>query len=244
MAIDEAILVSRIQAIVPNTVRFYRWKPSAVSVGFSQEIMKEVEVETCKSLGVDIVRRPTGGGTVYHDSLGELTYAIVADLQDVPSDLISSYSYLCQGIIWACRELGLEAQLTFDETGRQCPNITVNGKKISGGAQTRRRNALLQHGTILIDSDLEAMTRLLKMGSADACMPLERLQSKVTTLRRELQSPVSLEKAEDCLRIGFEHALGMKLVGGKLTSAELNLASELCHNKYETNDWNFRRCAR
>ncbi len=241
MAIDEAVLISRIDGSVQNTIRFYRWKPSAVSLGFSQEVEKEVQVDACKELCIDLVRRPTGGGTVYHDSAGELTYSIVVNLDAVPSDLTSSYKQLCQGIILACEELGLKAQLSFDETGRQCPNVTVDGKKISGGAQTRRRNALLQHGTVLLDSNLEMMTRILKMGQSNPCMPLEKLESKVTTIRRALGKPVSFERMEDCIMLGFERALSMTLLRGGLTPTELSLSSELQVKKYQTKDWNFRR---
>lgn len=241
MAIDEAVLISRTQRSVQNTIRFYRWKPSAVSLGFSQQAEKEVEVDACKKLGIDLVRRPTGGGAVYHDSGGELTYSIIVDLSAVPSDLILSYSHLCGGIILACEELGLKAQLSFDETGRQCPNITIDGKKISGGAQTRRGNALLQHGTILLDSNLETMTKILKMGRPNPCMPLERLESKVTTLRLVLGKPVSFERTEDCMKMGFQQALNMTLCEKALTSTELRLASELQLSKYQTTDWNLRR---
>ncbi|MGB9779129.1 MAG: lipoate--protein ligase family protein, partial [Candidatus Bathyarchaeales archaeon] len=72
MAIDEAILTARIHNLIPNTIRFYRWKPSAVSIGKFQNIQNEVNIENCKKYGVDVVRRITGGGTVYHDAEGEI----------------------------------------------------------------------------------------------------------------------------------------------------------------------------
>ncbi len=241
MAIDEAILISRTQGSVPNTIRFYQWKPSAVSLGFSQQAEKEIDIRTCRSLGIEIVRRPTGGGAVYHDSNGELTYSIVVDMEEVPYDLISSYGRLCHGIILACRELGLEAQLSVDETGRRCPNITVSRKKISGGAQTRRGKILLQHGTLLVDSNLDIMTKILKMGRPSACMPLDRLQSKVTTLRSILGRPISHYEIADSLRRGFEQALNVNLLKQDLTSDELKIASELCVRKYDTDEWNFKR---
>lgn len=241
MATDEAMLISRSRGVVPNTVRFYRWRPSAVSLGFSQQVEKEVEVDACKTLDIDIVRRPTGGGTVYHDSDGELTYCVVADFEAVPSDLISSYGHICQGITLACRELGLDAQLSFDASGRQCPNITVEGRKISGGAQTRRGNVLLQHGTLLLDTDLDIMTKVLKMGQSTACMPLNRLRSKVTTLRDALGRTLSFKEMEECLRNGFEKVFRTTFLDGNLTPGELELASDLRSQKYMTGEWNFKR---
>jgi len=241
MAIDEAILNSVVEEAAPNTVRFYRWKPSAVSIGFSQQVEKEVEVETCKTLGVNVVRRPTGGGAVYHDSKGELTYSIIARSDIIPSDVISSYRYLCCGILMTCRNLGLNAQLSFDDKGRQCPNVTVNGKKISGSAQTHRKNALLQHGTLLLDSNLETMTKVLKMGLPMACMPLEKLASKVTTIRYLLGKPLLFEEFENNLRSAFEKAFHTKISEQVLSPSELTQASELRLRKYATIEWNFKQ---
>jgi len=73
MATDEAILRARINDEIPNTVRFYRWNPSAISIGKFQDIENEVQLEDCGKCGVDVIRRITGGGTVYHDAQGELT---------------------------------------------------------------------------------------------------------------------------------------------------------------------------
>lgn len=241
MAIDEAILNSVAEEAAPNTVRFYRWKPSAVSVGFSQQVEKEVEVEACKALGIDVVRRPTGGGAVYHDSNGELTYSIIARSDIIPSDVVSSYRCLCRGIVMMCRNLGLNAQLSFDDKGRQCPNVTVNGKKISGSAQTRRKSAFLQHGTLLLDPNLETMTRVLKMGLPTARIPLEKLASKVTTIRHLLGKPVSFEEVENNLRLAFEKEFNMKLPEQVLSPSELEQASELRLTKYATEEWNFKR---
>ena len=66
MAIDEAVLRARIADKVPNTVRFYRWKPSAVSIGRFQNVNNEVNLDNCAKHGVEMVRRITGGGAVYH----------------------------------------------------------------------------------------------------------------------------------------------------------------------------------
>ena len=78
MAIDEAILQARVADKVPNTLRFYRWQPSAVSIGRNQNPEDEVYLDAAKQLGVDVVRRPSGGGTVYHDFEGEVTYSVIA----------------------------------------------------------------------------------------------------------------------------------------------------------------------
>lgn len=86
MSIDEAIALARPKGETPNTVRLYRWNPSAVSLGYFQSVEKEVNLEACEEKGVDVIRRITGGGAVYHDYDGEITYSLVApenDLQEI-----------------------------------------------------------------------------------------------------------------------------------------------------------------
>ncbi|MEM3088632.1 MAG: lipoate--protein ligase family protein, partial [Candidatus Bathyarchaeia archaeon] len=97
MAIDEAITQKRSQGVVPNTIRFYRWKPSAVSIGYFQLVEQEVNLDVCQELGVDVVRRMTGGGAVYHDYNGELTYSVIVDQGNpkIPEDITKSYETIC-----------------------------------------------------------------------------------------------------------------------------------------------------
>ncbi|MEM3004871.1 MAG: lipoate--protein ligase family protein, partial [Candidatus Bathyarchaeia archaeon] len=93
MAIDEAILTCRSRGEVQNTLRFYMWEPSAVSIGFFQSLQAEVDLDACKREKVDVVRRITGGGAVFHDSEGEVTYSLVVGEEDgiVPKDITQSY---------------------------------------------------------------------------------------------------------------------------------------------------------
>ncbi len=110
MAMDEAILRARIQSVVPNTLRFYRWKPSAVSVGRFQEIEKEVQLDNCRKHNVDVVRRITGGGTVYHDAQDEITYSVIARKEDLGAEEIAAvYSRIYAGLAESLRILGIHA---------------------------------------------------------------------------------------------------------------------------------------
>ncbi|OYT50565.1 hypothetical protein B6U66_05365 [Candidatus Bathyarchaeota archaeon ex4484_135] len=241
MAIDEAILMARCLGKVPNTVRFYRWQPSAVSLGRFRPVEQDVNVEACKKLGVDIVRRPTGGGTVYHDAKGEITYSVVVKASDIGSpDVETSYAILCSGLIEACRILGLEAQL-HPGGPRACPNIIIGGKKISGNAQAWRRGVILQHGTFLVEVNLAKMFTVLK---APWPLPLEEVvrkaEKKITSIERELGRPVSVCEAYEALREGFSRALGVELIPDELTDFELELAERLKETKYSSNDWNFK----
>jgi len=243
MAIDEAILTARIAGKVPNTLRFYRWKPSAVSIGRFQNPFNEVHVENCRKHGIDIVRRITGGGAVYHDQDGEITYSVVVDGKDLgcaDMDMIYAYKAVCGGLIEAVKILGTNAE--FNPTDpKQCPNITIKGRKISGSAQSYRRGVLLQHGTFLVDINPEKMFTFLKVPWTKTLLDvLEISKEKLTSAKQELESQMSMEEAYQALVRGFEKALKMQLVEKELTSYERKLAESLCRNKFSTEDWNFK----
>jgi len=246
MAIDEAILTARIAGKVPNTLRFYRWKPSAVSIGRFQNLLNEIHVENCRKHSVDIVRRITGGGAVYHDEDGEITYSVVVDGKDLgcaDMDLTYAYKAICGGLIEAVKILGTNAEFNPMDP-KQCPNITIKGRKISGSAQACRRSVLLQHGTFLMDIDHEKMFTFLKVPWAKTLMDvLETSKKKLTSAKQELESQVSMEEAYQALVRGFEKALKIQLVEEKLTSHERKLAEKLRGNKFSTEDWNFKRKA-
>jgi len=159
MAIDEAVAESIGKGASPPTIRFYGWEPSAVSIGCFQSYNDEVDELACSLRGVDVVRRRTGGGAVYHDLDGEITYSVIAPLELMGEDITSSYREVCGWVIDALRALGIEPEY------RPINDITVGGKKISGCAQTRREGAFLQHGTILYAVDREVMFSLLKVSA-------------------------------------------------------------------------------
>jgi len=241
MAIDEAILTARIAGLAPNTLRFYRWKPSAVSIGRFQDVYKEVNVENCSKQGVDIVRRITGGGSVYHNYDGEITYSVIVNEKDLgPADVVSAYHTICDGLIEAAKILGVQADFHPGEP-KQCPNVTIQGRKVSGSAQHRKRGVLLQHGTFLVNVDLEKMFTFLKVPWAQTCMDVLNIaQKRITSIKQELGSSVSTEQAYQALVKGFQKALKAEFMEGELTSYELNLAKSLRKQKFSTDNWNLR----
>jgi len=99
MAIDEALLKLNAEGKSPNTIRFWRWLPTTVSIGCFQSVEREVDLEVAKRYGVDVVRRITGGGAVFHDHDGELTYSVVCKQGDVPDEIIESYRLICSGLV-------------------------------------------------------------------------------------------------------------------------------------------------
>jgi len=240
MAVDEAILQARIARKVPSTLRFFRWHPSAVSIGRFQEVQKEVHVENCKKYGIDIVRRISGGGAVYHDYNGEITYSATVATEDLGTgDVFAAYNLICNGLIEAIKILGINANFNPGDP-KNCPNVSVNGRKISGSAQSHKSGVLLQHGTLLIDVDLKKMFTFLNVPWAKTCMEIVNVaEKKITSVKQELESSISMEEAYDALVKGFEEALKISLKEGRLTGYEQKLAEKLCKKKYSTDEWNF-----
>lgn len=244
MAADEAVLIARIENRVPNTLRFFRWNPSAVSIGKFQNVEMEVNLENCRKYGVDVVRRITGGGTVYHDSEGEVTYSVVASKEDLKAETATTvYAKIYGGIAEALKFLGVKSDFSEGDA-KTCPNLTVNGRKISGSAQSHKRGVVLQHGTLLLDVNLERMFLFLRVPWAKTCMEVVNVaKHKITSLKSESGISFALDEVCEALAKGFEKALGVKFVEGELTSYERGLAERLCREKYATEDWNLRGTA-
>ena len=230
MAIDEAILMCRAKGKVKNTLRFYTWNPSAISIGIFQNLEKEVEIEKVKKEGYDIVRRYTGGGSVFHDK--ELTYSIILSNDDITGDILKSYEKICNGIIRGLKKIGIQAEF------KAINDIIVNGKKISGNAQTRKEGVVLQHGTVLTEVDIEKMFSLLKV-------PDEKLKDKmikvasdrVTSINDELGHNVDLSVLASNLKQGLEDEFSVEFVYDKLSFEEEELARKLYDEKYSTKEW-------
>lgn len=235
MGLDEALLELKSMGRTVDTMRLYVFKPSSITIGYFQKIREVVRLDVANSLGIPVVRRVTGGGAVYHDMLGEVTYSTILSVEERMRDVQKSYEIICGGIVEALKLLGVKCEF------HPINDVIVGGKKISGSAQARRGNALLQHGTLMYNTDLEMIEKLLNP-------PREKLEAKgissirhrVINLREALGEDVSLDDVVEALVKGFEKALNIKLVEGDLREEEERLAIELSE-KYKSRNWNFKR---
>jgi lipoate-protein ligase A len=237
MAIDEAILNARIADEIPNTLRFYRWQPSAVSVGRNQNPENEIYLDTAKQFGVDVVRRISGGGTVYHDYEGEVTYSVIAKTADLGNDIPAVYTKIYGAITDALRLMGVPADFSSGDA-KNCPNLTVGGKKISGSSQIVTRGVVLQHGTILVNVDLPRMFQLLKLKDVSCTLAADIGKRKITSIQTELGHKISPNTVANALAQGFKAILKIQLKENQLTPNEKALAEKLCREKYQTKEWN------
>ncbi len=232
MATDEAVSEALTRGVAKPTIRFYVWRPSAVSVGYFQSLTREVNLEKCRELGVDFVRRRTGGGAVYHDNHGEITYSVIAPASLLPSDVLESYEVVCGWIVKGLNRLGITSEF------KAINDIVVGGRKISGNAQTRRGGILVQHGTVLYDVDLRKMFSLLKVSDEKISDKLiKSAEERVTRILDHVQ--VSRQEAYDALVVGFTE--GKEYEVGSLSVEEDARAHQLATDKYMTVEWNYRR---
>ncbi|MEK6837866.1 MAG: biotin/lipoate A/B protein ligase family protein [Nanoarchaeota archaeon] len=233
MAIDEAISEAvRAKKAVP-TIRFYKWQPSAVSIGYFQSLSDEVDVELCKKTGVGFVRRRTGGGAVYHDSNGEITYSVIAPEALFPKGITESYQVICGWIVDALKRIGIAAEF------KPINDIITAGKKISGNAQTRRNGILLQHGTILHKLDVAAMFSLLKVPKEKISDKfIEDVKQRVTSVT-DINPQISEQQLKDALVAAFSD--GKEFEFGTETAEEKAAAERLVKERYASDAWNFLR---
>lgn len=187
------------------TIRLYGWRPACVSLGYPQP-ESDVDAVAARELGLDVVRRPTGGGAILHAET-EITYAVILPRSMAPADLFASYRLIAQGVRNALQQFELASEFLEGHSGREplCylreegVSVGIQGRKISGGAQKRTKAALLQHGTLLVDSDVERNARLFRLDPAT-------IQSSVTSLRDQGVDPARAQVRSALLR-GFASAL-------------------------------------
>lgn len=223
MAVDEVLMNS--VSDVP-VLRLYGWKPAAVSIGYFQSMEEEVDIKKCNHFGIDVVRRMTGGGAVFHDS--ELTYSFIA--RNYPQSIIESYKIICDAIVVSINKLGFDAKFS------PLNDVVINDKKVSGNAQTRKKGVLLQHGTILLNADVERMFSVLKVSS-------EKIRDKIIAdvKERVIGLNKTFDEVASALKAGFSEKFGTMLAADNLSRQEQIHARKLSKNKYAIDKWNFKR---
>ncbi len=246
MAIDEAVLEAISREESEPTLRLYGWNPAAISLGYFQSLSEEIDEEACKKNNVDVVRRMTGGGAVFHEH--EITYSIhIPEKSEiVPTGILESYRRISDGILEGLTLFGINGQfvpLNDIVVPFIMSDDTTQMRKISGNAQTRKQGIIVQHGTILLKVDVEKMFSLLKVPSEKLKGKLiEDIKQRVTGLSHVLGHEVSFESAQDAFIKGFKKAFSQtKFEAGELSINEINRAKELVAEKYNNDSWNRMR---
>ena len=243
MAIDEALWRGRQTGASPPTIRFFAWEPPCLSLGYGQPLDGSVDTDACRRLGVGLVRRPTGGGAIYHDGPErELTYSVVATATDlgIGPDLLDTYQWIGRALLRGLNELGAGAEMVkvgggsgpapafcFARTG--VFEIEVGGRKLVGSAQRRRGTSFLQHGAVLLGVD-EARLCAVFPTTRDPLSTMTTLEA--ATGRRPAFDAVAL-----ALAAAFEREHALALTPGGLSDDEMAQVDALVADKYGTDAW-------
>jgi lipoate-protein ligase A len=225
MALDEALLTNLVDHDAP-ILRLYGWQPPCVSIGYFQSMEEEVDVLKCSNMGVDVVRRITGGGAVLHEF--ELTYTFIT--KNYPANILESYHLICEPVVLCLDRLGYSAKYV------PLNDIVVDNKKVSGNAQTRKNNTLLQHGTILLAVDIEKMFSMLKVPSEKIKdKMIKDVKARVTGINR------SIEEVASNLKESFAEVFGAQIIKDTLSSKEKKDTEKFVTEKYSSRQWNWRK---
>jgi lipoate-protein ligase A len=253
MALDEVAAETAADG-GPSTIRTYRWDPSCLTLGYRQD-PATVDWAYCEREGIDVTRRQTGGGGIYHDAHGDIAYSIAVPAADVPGELLDCYHLLCEPVLDAFDRLGIDADYVEESVPKlyhpACylrelhPAHDVvaaasggdgDRRKIAGNAQYRKRDAVVQHGslTFSVDAarhlDVFADPPVTPEGFRDRVVGMDELvdidrADAVAAVERALADWVTAESATTLD------------ADGAWTDAELQRAEELVETKYRDRGW-------
>jgi len=250
MALDEALLEEVAAGRSEAVLRIYRWFPAAVSLGYGQRGKGAVNLEACRALGLDVVRRMTGGRAVLHHR--EVTYSVIAPESSslFPGGILENYKVIAQVLQKTLASFGIPATLASGRrrgsgnlesacfTAPASYELVYRGCKMTGSAQRRQGSAFLQHGSIPVDLDLSHLYQALNT-KVGACVAegTRRLGEKVGWMNRWLPLPVTVEAVERRLLEVFadQWRLGLREVAPSDT--EMARALALQAEKYESSRW-------
>ncbi|MEW6439408.1 MAG: lipoate--protein ligase family protein [bacterium] len=219
MALDEALLEAKSRGDAPDTVRFLRFSPPAVLVGFHQSVEDEVRTDFCRANGIQVNRRITGGGAILLDE-SQIGWELVCDKRFFDFSLPGPklFQRLCEPVVTALERLGVRACF------RPRNDIEVDGRKISGTGGTDSETAFLFHGSLLVDFDVETMLRALRVPVEKLeAKEIESLRQRVTCLKWELGETPSPDAIKQALASGFREHFGIRLEPAGLTNLEKEL---------------------
>ena len=252
MAVDEAILEHIGRGESPATLRLYAWDPACLSLGHAQPFA-DVDRARLKEHGWDVVRRATGGRAILHTD--ELTYSVTGSPDEpvLSGGVLESYNRLAGALLLAVKNLGLPVEMKEGKAdGATAPNpvcfevpstyeITANGKKLIGSAQARKKEGVLQHGSLPLTGDLTRICQALTFESEGARVnAAQRLLARATTVESALERAVSWEEAAKAFIHAFEEQLELCFEKGELSESESRRADELVREKYAHPSWTER----
>lgn len=249
MALDEAVLESVERGISRPVLRLYAWEPACLSLGRAQPLA-DADQERLQARGWELVRRITGGRAILHAD--ELTYSVIGTVQEprLAGSVLESYNRLAQALFDAVQSLGLPVEVQSTRTpGDRDPNpvcfevpstyeITVGGRKLIGSAQARRKEGVLQHGSLPLHGDLTRICEALSFqDEAEREAARGRLLAHAVTVEGVLDRQVSWERAAQAFVAAFETRLEIDFEEGEISPQERTRAQAMVREKYAHPEW-------
>ncbi len=258
MAVDEALLEVYAAGGISPTLRFYTWSPPAVSLGYGQAIEADIDLATCQALGIDVVRRPTGGRAVLHDH--EVTYSVVIREDDrrAAAGVLASYLMVSRALIRGLSYLGISAELLplqgAGSRSRQAASpicfatpssyeVAVAGRKIIGSAQRRAHGVIMQHGSIPMSLHLDKLSAVLGSSNSARRSVHEAVDyhTRMTSLQEASGRSYDYAAVVAALSHGFADTWEVEIILGELTAEEKRLSAYLRATKYGSDAWTWHR---
>ncbi len=234
LAVDEALMLHYGRDEEPPceaTLRLYTYQPYCALVGRYQHLEAEIDLDACRRLGLEVGRRPTGGGAILMGP-SQLGVAVTtrAPAGIGPRELLRRYA---GGIVTGLARLGVQARF------RGKNDLEVGGRKIAGlGLYVDDRGALLFHSSVLADLDIELMLEVLRIpGTKLADKGIERVQERITTVSRETGRAWSGAELREAIAAGFRETLRVELARSALDIPEQRRARELVSERYASPAW-------
>lgn len=257
MALDQAIALACAAGESPPTLRFYRWQPPAVSLGRHQPVA-DIDQAAVAASGYDIVRRTTGGRAILH--IDELTYSVAAATNEprVAGGVMDAYLRLSNALVAGLQAIGVAA----DQAGadvRAGPDvsaacfevpsayeITVQGRKLMGSAQSRRAKYVLQHGSLPLSGDITRLIDILVLAEEERDQLRRQLASHACTLATALgvadaDPAIAFDRVAHAMVKGFATTLNLAFQRGAPTTNELQTAAQLIREQYANAEWTASR---
>lgn len=231
IAFDQALIDLRKAGRIPDTIRFLRFPPTAL-IGRHQALSREIKLEHCRSRGVGVVRRITGGGAIYFDE-GQLGWELVFDRATLGiASLADLARVICEAAAAGLSRLGVNAKY------RPRNDIEVDGRKISGTGGFFDGDTLFYQGTVLVDMNPADMTAALNVAQAKlAKRALDSAAQRVVTLKELLGTAPPIAAIQEALLAGFAERLGIEPRRGEISAGEEALAAKLYDEEIGTEEF-------
>jgi lipoate-protein ligase A len=229
MALEEVVM-EQVTGGGDPVIHFWKWKEKAVTIGSFQIAKDEVYLDRARRSGIPVIRRVSGGGTMFHVPDGEVVYSLCAPPGVIMSNITASYHQMLRPLVDAMRDLGLDPAILEN-------NIMIGEKKVSGSAQRRMVKAVLHHGTLLHDVNQFEMFSIIKGDKAPSdTRGVCSNYKPVTCILDHLD--MTLDEVYE--RVRYRILREREWYPSTWTGEERDRALELSSGRYSSEEWNLK----